>query len=452
MSILYLLLAFLSCVSPSLQAEGSSCKMSRAYKCMAELNRSDRSGNQPRTYIYVSDSGQLSLEVVGLKSLLHCQNLQVNAYDLLSTAVGFTAEQLPLSFTYIRGSQEYQSYHADALANVGVRIQSGREWYIREGASLVPAPEIYDHDRANATFVDALRQIQEAASKDLHNPAAIAAVSIPQHFNDSSAYSVMKALEDVEPFYKQPSQVIRTVRAHWMAHGLHTCEGLGLSHDTCDIDEDEHRIIMVEYRENYLQLFIVDVYAEAIGIENQARYNDLGENTIEDVVADANRTGRDRQRILHDDDSGAATIIEEQHNAKIEDTVSRFLMKSGSTYKYPGWWDDVRAVVISGDASESGLQRFRLAVDGALGQHKNLTREFIDPFYMDAMGAAQRGLQVVLNPDSRDVTTCLIESVGYEERCCNLPWARDGETNLQISMYVWAFLEVCAHFLFTTMI
>lgn len=39
-----------------------------------------------------------------------------------STAADFTAQQPPVSLNYIKGSQEYQSYHADTLANDGVRM------------------------------------------------------------------------------------------------------------------------------------------------------------------------------------------------------------------------------------------------------------------------------------------------------------------------------------------
>ncbi|KAL8673307.1 MAG: hypothetical protein Q9168_002269 [Polycauliona sp. 1 TL-2023] len=317
------------------------------------------------------------------------------------TAVQFTAEQLPVSFTYIKGSQEYQNYQADVLANVGVRIQQWGEWYVRQGASLVPAPpESHNDDRARDIFVGALRNIQEAASKDFQHPLTIATVSRPEHFNNSSAYAVFQALEEVEPTLKQPYQVIRSVQAGRLAYGLNTCEGFGLDSSTCDVDEGPHRVIIVEYGGTYLQVFVADLTAEGVFIENSVRYNDLGENALLDVVADASRKGRNRQRILQDDNSGAATtMIEEKHYAKMEKTISDFLMKfeSAADYRFP-WWDDVRAVVISGDASESGSQRFRSCVDGALGQHKNMTRDSIDLFYVEAMGAARRGQYQVLNP------------------------------------------------------
>ncbi|KAI4273366.1 MAG: hypothetical protein L6R38_006356 [Xanthoria sp. 2 TBL-2021] len=281
---------------------------------------------------------------------------------------------------------------------LAIFVHSHGEWYIREGASLVPAPpDLHDINRAQAIFVDALRKIQEAASKALQRPVQIASVSVPQHFNDSSTHAVIEALKEVEPSYKQPWQVIKSVAATWLAYGLYTCEAFGLNHDTCDIDEDSHRVLIVEYRETYLQVFIAVVGAKTCSIGTRVRYSNLGENAILDAADHANREGR-IQKILRTDDSDAATTIKKKHYAKIENTLSDFLMERESTSVDPDWWDIVRAVVISGDASESGLQRLRSCVDGALGQHKDKMQDSIHPLYVEAMGAAQRGRHQILNP------------------------------------------------------
>ena len=273
------------------------------------------------------------------------------------------------------------------------------EWYIREGGTLVPAPpELYDINRSQAILVDALRKIKEAASKALQRPVQIASVSIPQHFNDSSTEAVIEAFKEVEPSYKQPWQVIKSVGATWLAYGLYTCEAFGLNHDTCDIDEDSHRVLVVEYQETYLQLIIAEVGAVTWSSRTRVRYSDLGENAILHAADHANREAR-AQKILQNDDSDAATTIKTKHYAKIEGTLSEFLTKCESESAYPDWWDDVRAVVISGDASESGLQHLRSCIDGALGQHKDKLLDSIDPLYVEARGAAQRGRHQVLNPN-----------------------------------------------------
>lgn len=253
-------------------------------------------------------------------------------------------------------------------------------------------------NRAQAIFVDALRKVQEAASEALQRPVQIASVSIPQHFNHSSTETVMEAFKEVEASYRQPWQVIRSVAATGLAYRLNTCEAFGLDNDTCDIDEGPHLVIMVEYRETYFQLFVADLGAETVNIMAHVRYKNLGENAILDVANHANREGRAQKILQNDDDRDAAIAIEKKHFAKMENVLSEFLMKCETTSGYPDWWDDVRAVVINGDASESGLQRLRSSVDGALGQHKDKLLDSIDPLYVEARGAAQRGRHQVLNP------------------------------------------------------
>ncbi|KAL9623947.1 MAG: hypothetical protein Q9204_007909 [Flavoplaca sp. TL-2023a] len=318
---------------------------------------------------------------------------------MFSTAAHFTAQQLAVPLTYIKGGQEYRSYHADVLANEGVRINSWGEWYVRERGSLVPSPsDLHDHDRTQSIFVDALRTIQEAASQTLQRPLQIATVSVPEHFNDSSALAVIEAFKEVEPSYKQPWQVIKSGAATWLAYGLYTCEALGLNHDDCDVDYDLNTMIMVEYDETYLQLSTANVGSVTCNIETRVRFADLGENAKLDAVANASQEAGIQQKILQNEDSGSATTVQKKHYANIENTLSDFLMEQESAPRGFNWWDTVRAVVISGDASESGLQGLRGCVDNALGQHRDKMRDSIDPLYVEAMGAAQRGQHQVLNP------------------------------------------------------
>ncbi|KAL8976283.1 MAG: hypothetical protein Q9205_007676, partial [Flavoplaca limonia] len=121
-------------------------------------------------------------------------------------------------------------------------------------------------------------------------------------------------------------------------------------------------------------------------------------NAILDAVANASQEAGIQQKILQNEDSGSAKTVQKKHYANIENTLSDFLMKQESVLRGFKWWDTVRAVVISGDASELGLQGLRGCVDNALDQHKDQMRDSIDPLYVEAMGAAQRGQHQVLNP------------------------------------------------------
>ncbi|KAL8808153.1 MAG: hypothetical protein Q9182_000217 [Xanthomendoza sp. 2 TL-2023] len=249
------------------------------------------------------------------------------------------------------------------------------EWYIREGGVLIPAPpEPHDSDHAQAIFVDALQTIKKAAVEVVHHPLEVAAISRPEHFNESSTAAVIDALIKVEPSsYRQPWQVIRSTVASWLAYGLFTCEGLGMDSETCDIDEDPHRVLIVEYQETYLQLFIVDVGADTCGIESRAQFHGLGENAMLDA-ANADRIGR-LQKVLSEDTSDSVLTAGTKHYARIQDTLRDFLLEHEFIPTYTShcagrWcpWDFSEAVVLTGDASESGFQTLRSCVSEALGQ------------------------------------------------------------------------------------
>ncbi|KAL8782633.1 MAG: hypothetical protein Q9213_005220 [Squamulea squamosa] len=225
------------------------------------------------------------------------------------TAAQFTRKQSPVPVAYVRGSQEYQNYHADTLAN----------WDIREGNT-------HNSDRAKAVFIDALKGIQEAASNVVQHSVEIATVSVPHHFNDSSKDAVTEAFKEVEPSYRQYWQVIRSVVATRLAYGLHNCEAFGLSRETCNIDDGPHYMIVVEYRETYLQLFIADVAADTCNIISSARYTDLGENAILDVP-NTNRVGKMQKLLQNDDLDTTTTTTMNNHYANIQDTLSNFLAK-----------------------------------------------------------------------------------------------------------------------------
>ncbi|KAL8812455.1 MAG: hypothetical protein Q9200_001022 [Gallowayella weberi] len=251
------------------------------------------------------------------------------------TAAEFTAEQLPIPVAYVRGSGAYQAYLRDTLVSEGIRIQAQGEWYIREGSVLIPAPpEPHDFDHAQAIFVDALQTIKKAAVEAVHHPLEVAAISRPEHFNETSKAAVIEALRKVEPSsYRQPWQVIRSTVASWLAYGLFTCDGLGMDSEACDIDEGPHRVFIVEYQETYLQLFIVDVGADTCGIESRAQFHGLGENAMLDA-ANADGIGR-LQKFLSGDKSDTVLTAGTKHYAKIQDTLRDFLLEHEFIPDYP---------------------------------------------------------------------------------------------------------------------
>jgi hypothetical protein len=58
----------------------------------------------------------------------------------------------------------------------------------------------------------------------------------------------------------------------------------------------------------------------------------------------------------------------------------------------------LRAVVLSGEASDSGMEEMRLALAFALPEYQDKFRMSLDPHFVGAFGAAQRARHIVQNP------------------------------------------------------
>ena len=59
----------------------------------------------------------------------------------------------------------------------------------------------------------------------------------------------------------------------------------------------------------------------------------------------------------------------------------------------------LRAVVLSGEASDKAMQEMRSALATALPQYQDKSRVTLDPHWVGAIGAAQRARHIVLNPE-----------------------------------------------------
>ncbi len=243
-------------------------------------------------------------------------------------------------------------------------------WFIQDGDLLVPAPpDTHDPERARAVFTEALTSLKKAAAEVLVDQRiTLGAVSAPQYFNDSSKAAVMDALQDVEPRMRQKWQVITSLQAMRLAYGLNSCEGFGLGARICDIDDGTHYILVVEYEESFLQLYILDVGADTVGVLGCSRLDNLGE-------AFAQRSG------------------EEAHYRRIHDVLRNFIVDN-NLGPYQKDEDFLQAVVISGEALEIALQHLRRTIKETLeGQGKDSKmRDSIDPIWVPAFGAAYQAM------------------------------------------------------------
>lgn len=233
-------------------------------------------------------------------------------------------------------------------------------------------------EQAQQIFTTALRSIIEEVSNVLHHPVEITTVSRPRHFNDSSQEAVIIAAMQTEPTMKQPWQVIDSVNAARLAYGLDTCAGLGFNENGCDMEEEVHLIVFMEYNPDYLELTVAEVTEDTCGIEGHRWLQALGSAALDH------------------------TPYRETHFREVRDALQAFMVEAHLTPDHPHKWNAIRAIVISGEAPESAFGDLLRWIPTVLGEHQDKIRSSIDPWYVGAVGAAQRGRYQMLTPSFLD--------------------------------------------------
>lgn len=165
------------------------------------------------------------------------------------------------SFTVVsvEASEAYQSYFADVLQTQASRTGTAA----------------HDDDSAYSIFYDALTIIKTATEKKVGNPVDIGIVSQPLYFNGSTSAALTAATKQVQPGFA--GQVTRFTNAARLAYGLDSCKGFGMNISTCDINEGEHSVIVVDYNDEYLELAYGLVRADICSVRGYKRVKELGE-------------------------------------------------------------------------------------------------------------------------------------------------------------------------------
>ena len=281
-----------------------------------------------------------------------------------------------------------------------IRKRFDGEYLVLENGTLVPAPpETHDLPSATKMFTTALRDLKNAVATQADRNLKFQTISIPQYFNDSSFHAVADAAADVEPHFSA-MQIIKFNYAAREGYNLTSCTSFGLAASECDIDDGPHFIIQIDYHTSYLEIVMADVGDLTFGIEAHARYKDLGEAAAA-ITFPPNKlkTWRDwiprSQRRLP-----ANTTL--NHYTTIEAKLTNFLKQHEYTPTGFNRLDDLRAVTLSGSASASGFESLRNVVAAALGHRKDKIRATIEPHYVGAIGAGQRGRWQLRNPGFLD--------------------------------------------------
>lgn len=207
---------------------------------------------------------------------------------------------------------------------------------------------------------------------------------------------------EVEPSIKQPWQIIDSINAARLAYGLDTYGGLGLNAETCNLEDDLHLIIFIEYNEMFLELSLAGVTEDTCDIKGQIRIDNLGSVALKTKPIVGTSWPTRLQVLFSDQPLHHLNSSEETYYQKIQVALETFLIDHKVIPENHIRWTSIRAIVVSGDATQSAFKNLLGRLPAALGEHQDKVRFSIDPKFVGAVGAGYRGRHQILTPGFLD--------------------------------------------------
>jgi hypothetical protein len=266
----------------------------------------------------------------------------------------------------IKGSKAYRNYFVDVL----------------ETQSAGTGTTTHNNVAVRAIFYDALMIIKTAMEKKLGHSVDIGIISQPLYFNESTSTALTDAAKEVQTGVA--GQITRFTNAARVAYGLNSCKGFGMNSSNCDINEGEHAVVVVDYNTDYLELAIGYVREDICSVRGYKRVKQLGE-----------------------DHKASPSYLDD-----VQKVLQEFRGAYFATFDFWDYGAHVRGILLSGDASKSGMDEMRLSMAQAWPeQYSNRFKDSIDPIYVGAAGAARMaqiqavkdlGSEAVPNDDEDD--------------------------------------------------
>ncbi|RYO81934.1 hypothetical protein DL762_006866 [Monosporascus cannonballus] len=205
----------------------------------------------------------------------------------------------------------------------------------------------------------------------------LTSISIPQHFNRSMYNAVANVALELEPGIVVPWQIRRYYNAVRLAYHLNSCEGFSMDTSTCDIEDGPHLVFFIDYNDAYLELCFADVGEFIITDVTKKTFRDIGARRL--VVS----SGQDIESY-----SGIV-------RAEVQGFVQHYFIEPDSNAHI----EDVRAIVLSGDAPPEAFQNIRDIVVSILPGQVDQIRDTLNPLHAGAVGAAEWAKFQALHPE-----------------------------------------------------
>lgn len=218
-----------------------------------------------------------------------------------------------------------------------------------------------------------LRTLKQAAEDTLKRPVHDAMISVPTHFNHYAIRTVMRAARTAGFAIEYPLGWVRPFRiALHKAYRLERCEVVGHS-PTCD-KYDGHVVVSIDYNSGSLNLTILEAVEHMSIIYAHLEDPAMGENSLP-IDLDRKQSNKISRRISEFVSEGTDTLLS-RRTIEIKD--------------YKPLKSEIRAVVLSGDASSQGFDNLRKLLREEFGDLSDgPVMDGLDPAYVLAYGAAR---------------------------------------------------------------
>ncbi|KUJ21735.1 uncharacterized protein LY89DRAFT_778119 [Mollisia scopiformis] len=273
------------------------------------------------------------------------------------TSACITHDNQSLPVACVKSSNVWKKFFLDTL-RVKRSSEEQREYLEKEGAADI--------------ITSALSEIQKATEARIGKALTIEVVCYPEHFrHDDYAAFLARTVYREYPMVKNSAQLKSYLYCASLAYGLNTSEALGYD-PGFDIEDSNSLLIYFDYQTEFLEVSIVGVAKYYHVRERWFRIEGFG--------------GTDN--IASDEE-----IVDMK--ARFRDLLDAQALDHGCG---PTQLEDYRRIVFSGEAVASEFEKIRIAVTKVVPDFIDGFRDFIDPQWVSAFGAARMAKENTLNP------------------------------------------------------
>lgn len=263
--------------------------------------------------------------------------------------------------TRVTASVPYQDFFRRSLEERVQRDLQSRPQEHLPNSHLYP-PES-QAEELSALFAHEIGAIKSDASRVLESTAVdVKAITVPYHWNRTAQYAILSAAEVTDVPLAGMHLLLRYPRALGQAYDLES-----------GIAGAEYLSLVVDYNRSYLHLLICETVRHGgyALVEGQVQLPHLGEDAISEGEPG-------------------------QHYERISEALKSFI--SLTLAKNP-YYDDVRAVILGGEASSEAMGCMHNTLQQTLAElGKGMLFDSLDPMYLASIGAARAAMSQVENP------------------------------------------------------